>query len=73
MSSLMAGIPIEDYPALAPPPGVQPNFVNPPSYEHTLIILEGIFVPLMLFVVFIRLFVRAKVTKTWGWDDCKLI
>ena len=72
MSSPVPGVPIQDIPALAPPQGVRPNFVNPPSREHELIILEGIFVPLMLLFVSMRLFVRARITKKWGWDDCKI-
>lgn len=71
MASLDPNVPIEDIPALAPPPGVQPNFVNPPSYQHKIIILEGVFVPLMLLAVFVRIFVRARITRMVGWDDCK--
>ena len=72
MSSPIPGVPIQELPALKPPPGERPNFINPPSYEHTLVILEGIFVPLMLLVVSMRLYVRAKIMKKWGLDDCEL-
>lgn len=65
--------PLREYPALRPPPGVMSNFVNPPSYEQTLTVMEGVLVPLMLLAVLVRLYVRAKITRTWGWDDCECI
>ncbi|KAL6719194.1 hypothetical protein ACLMJK_003431 [Lecanora helva] len=72
-SQLPPGVPIQNLPAAKPPQGVRPNFVDPPSYQHALIILEGIFVPLMLLFVFMRIFVRTRISKTWGWDDSTCI
>ena len=37
-----------DTPAMTPPPGVVPNFIDPPSQDGAMIALEAIFVPLML-------------------------
>ena len=62
---------LENAPALRPPPGVQPNYVNPPSYESKILALECVFLPLMLIAVGVRIFVRSRMTKIWGWDDCK--
>lgn len=64
---------IEDIPALQPPPGVQSNFVDPPSLVPSAIVVESIFFPLMILAVLTRLFVRAKITKGWGWDDCNFL
>ena len=33
--------------------------------------LEGVFVSFMFIAVSIRLYVRAAITKRWGWDDCE--
>ncbi len=56
---------------LPPPPGVRPNFVDPPSYETAIIALESVFLTLTLVAVGVRIFVRSQVTKIWGWDDCE--
>lgn len=63
---------LKNVPALKPPPGVQPNFVDPPSFEHTLVTLEAIFCTLMLLAVLVRSYIRTKI-KAWGWDDCKTL
>lgn len=63
---------IKDFPALRPPPGVKSNFVDPPSLVPSAIVVESIFLPLMILAVLTRIFVRAKITKGWGWDDCKI-
>ena len=61
---------IQNEPALRPPLGVLPNFVNPPSFHASVDALEGVFVSFMLVAVAIRVYVRMKITKLWGWDDC---
>lgn len=62
---------LQNAPALKPPPGVRPNFVNPPSYESTIVALEGVFLALMLIALSVRVYVRTRITKSIGWDDCK--
>ncbi|PHH74156.1 hypothetical protein CDD82_5082 [Ophiocordyceps australis] len=54
---------------LRPPPGVQPNYIDPPSKAGTLRTLDAVFLTLMLIAVLIRVFVRLRYTKAWGWDD----
>lgn len=63
--------PFDHYPAATPPTGVTPNFVDPPSKGREIEILDGVFTGLMLLAVLVRLFVRARITKQWGWDDRK--
>lgn len=58
-------------PAGEPPLGITPNFVDPPSQAPAIIALEAVFLPLMLLAVLVRIFVRARVTRGWGWDDCE--
>ena len=59
-------------PGLAPPPGITPNFVNPPSIHLeasiTLVICLAITTPL----VWLRLYTRLYIMKSRGLDDCKL-
>jgi hypothetical protein len=62
-----------DTPASTPPPGQTSNFIEPPSQAPPIIILEGIFIPLMLLTVATRVYVRSRITKVWGFEDSKLI
>jgi hypothetical protein len=70
----VAGIPysvLENYPAGTPPPGVKPNFVDPPSHHTELIVLNTIFLSLMWIVVLMRLYAKGRILRNMGWDDCK--
>ena len=69
----MAAAGLENLPALPPPAGVDSNFINPPSKAHDIYVLEGIFLTLMLLTVAMRIYVRSKVLKEWGWDDCECL
>ncbi|KAI9814561.1 MAG: hypothetical protein M1827_003116 [Pycnora praestabilis] len=60
-------------PVIPPPPGVQSNFVDPPTLKTSLIAVNAIFLPLMLIAVTIRLYVRSHIVKTLGWDDLTCI
>ena len=71
-SSIPPDAAIGNIPALPPPPGVQPNFVNPESFGRAVNIFGGIFVAFMLSALSIRILVRTVITKGWGWDDCTL-
>lgn len=68
----MSNNPLDHIPAGTPPPGVIPNLTDPPSKGDAIVILDGVFVSLMLVSVLIRVYVRLRLVKTWGWDDCKL-
>ncbi|KAK3323216.1 hypothetical protein B0T19DRAFT_199736 [Cercophora scortea] len=58
-----------DMPGAPPPPGITPNFINPPSQARGLLVVDFVFVALTLLAVSIRVFVRRRLTKSWGWDD----
>jgi hypothetical protein len=59
----------DHFPAGPPPPGVAPNFVDPPSLTNTIRVLDGVFVSSMLVALLVRLYVRFRLVRTWGWDD----
>ncbi|OTA91521.1 hypothetical protein M434DRAFT_32685 [Hypoxylon sp. CO27-5] len=61
--------PLDNIPAVKAPPGETSNLINPPSKAQTVTILDAVFVSLMLIAVLIRVFVRSKLVKNWGWDD----
>jgi hypothetical protein len=55
-----------DAPASTPPPGVMPNFLNPPSRQNEMIISEGVFMTIMILAVLTRIYVRAFLLKLGG-------
>lgn len=66
------GIPksvLDNFPAGIPPAGVEPNFINPPSYDVDLIVLNAVLLPLMWIVVSMRLYAKGRILRTMGWDD----
>ncbi|PHH65663.1 hypothetical protein CDD81_1749 [Ophiocordyceps australis] len=58
---------------LRPPPGVTPNYIDPPSKANTLRTIDAVFLTLMLIAVLIRIFVRLRFTRAWGWDDATCV
>jgi hypothetical protein len=61
---------LEKVPAGKPPPGVQPNLVNPTN-DVGYRILAGITVVMviMLFFATLRFYVAIRIKRRMGWDD----
>lgn len=68
----MTNIDLDKLPALTPPPGVTPNFVNPYSQGRAIFITTGICVGFVTPAVTIRVFTKAYVIKRVNLEDCKL-
>ncbi len=60
-----------DLPALAPPPGVTPNFIDPPNLRQPW--LAVVQITLATLAVFMRLFTKKFVVKRVLIDDCESI
>ncbi len=58
-------------PASKPPPGVVPNFVDPPSGAPVLIAVGTVLLAIMLVFACIRFYVKAFVRRNVTADDCK--
>ncbi|KAL8741286.1 MAG: hypothetical protein Q9190_006097 [Brigantiaea leucoxantha] len=56
-------------PALAPPPGVIPNFIDPPNSDPKLIAVLLTCTILTTILVFVRLYTKICLLKSHGWDD----
>ena len=56
-------------PAGEPPPGVTPNYVDPPNLKVAVIVLTTICVVAMTFFVGMRLYTRHVILKSLWWDD----
>lgn len=58
--------------SLGPPPGVEPNFVDPPNQIRENIALHTVCLTLATLGVALRLFTRVLVLRTsLGIDDCE--
>lgn len=68
--SFPAGVPLSEIPSLQPPPGVTPNFIDPPTIAPALIVVNGVFLALMLVAVSIRIYCKGILLRSLGWDDC---
>ena len=65
------GVSLSMIPALAPPHGTQPNFVDPASRAHGVITAFAIITAFMLTFVLTRMYTKALVTRALGWEDGK--
>ena len=57
-------------PAGPPPPGVIPNFVNPPSDGYILIVVGSLLMTVMFLLATLRFYTKIFVVKNTTWDDC---
>lgn len=58
--------------SLGPPPGVEPNFVDPPNQIRENIALHTVCLTLATLGIALRLYTRVLVLRTsLGIDDCK--
>jgi len=68
----LAGNPA-DTPAAPPPPGQTPNFVNPESRSPEATAVISVLTAFAVIIVCLRVYVKATVTKIFGWDDSQYI
>ena len=56
---------------LDPPPGVTPDYVHPHSDGMFNLVCQVVCLTASTLFVWSRMFVKARITKSLGWDDCK--
>ena len=59
------------FPAMFPPPGVTPDFVNPENHGKTAVIVGGFLAGLMLVFIVNRGYTKWCINKKFSWDDCQ--
>ena len=59
-----------DGPAVSPPPGVIPNFVDPPSLYPQIIVTLVLTLSIATLAVIIRVYTKLHVIKAWHLEDC---
>lgn len=57
-------------PAAPPPPGVTPNFDNPPSEEYEIYSISIAMCATATVVLLARLYTRTFILRATGLDDC---
>ena len=57
-------------PGLQPPPGVIPNFIDPPSQAHWVYVTLPICLAVSTPFLWIRLYTVFVILKSHGWADC---
>lgn len=62
--------PMTIYPALLPPHGVTPNFIDPYTRGPVLTIVGSILVAIMMFFVVARAYTKTCINRKVHWDDC---
>lgn len=58
-------------PAGVPPPGILPNFNNPPNLHTSIFAAEAVCLTLTSLAVLIRLYTRHFLLRSVGYDDCQ--
>ncbi|PYI00525.1 hypothetical protein BO78DRAFT_438518 [Aspergillus sclerotiicarbonarius CBS 121057] len=60
-------------PAVAPPPGLTSNFVDPPHCGTKFIVVNCVFLPLAVLALGVRTWTRLFVVRSVSWDDYLMI
>ncbi|MCJ1462825.1 hypothetical protein MMC07_001428 [Pseudocyphellaria aurata] len=60
---------LKTIPAGDPPPGIQPNFSDPPTLVPALLGVGLAFLVLALVCFIVRIYTKFAISKRWGWDD----
>ncbi|KAH8723280.1 hypothetical protein GQ44DRAFT_315681 [Phaeosphaeriaceae sp. PMI808] len=69
MHSFVLSLRGENVGVIPPPPGVSPNFINPPSRQHVVLIINIIFTFVSALFVALRLYTTGIITRSVGIDD----
>jgi hypothetical protein len=59
-------------PALQPPPGVVPNFIDPYTRGPMLLALSAVAIGIMYLFVIARFYCKFSLKHKVTWDDCEL-
>ena len=62
---------LSQIPALNPPPGVIPNFVDPYTRGPKLLALSAVAIGVMYLFVMARFYAKFYVQRRLTWDDCE--
>ena len=69
-SELPPGVPLSQVPSSVPPPGLSPNFVDPPTLHSAIVAVCSVMTLFTLFFVTTRLYLHLHIGHKFGLDDC---
>ena len=58
-------------PAMAPPPGVVPNFVDPPNLRHIVILVLTLCMTFSAIAVLLRMYTKVFILRKVVFEDCR--
>ena len=61
---------LSSQPAIAPPPGVTPSFIDPPSQGYLIVVTVSVCLLCSTLLVLPRIYVSIFTSRTFKWDDC---
>ena len=62
---------LKTIPAGQPPPGIVPNFADPPTLVPVVLGVCIAFMTLAFFCFSIRIYTKLVIAKKWNWADCE--
>ena len=68
-SALPQGLDLSKIPSMMPPPGIQPNFVNPTTLSEPIIAVSATTSILAVTLLFARLYSTSRITRSAGYED----
>lgn len=72
MSLIDSQVPLYERPIQKPPPGIQSNFINPPTLEPVMVTISIVMTTWMLLFAIIRLYANFRSPRGLAIDDCKM-
>ncbi|MCJ1437582.1 hypothetical protein MMC27_006969 [Xylographa pallens] len=61
---------LSNVPALAPPPGIESDFINPQNQSLSFLLVTSILFGIMTIFFLNRIYTKAFIIRKYTWDDC---
>ena len=58
-------------PAMSPPPGVTPNFHDPPNLDAFIALTLAVCVTFSTLAVLLRMYTKVFILRALAWEDCR--
>lgn len=58
-------------PAMAPPPGVTPNFIDPPNLRHIVVLVLTLCMSFSTVAILMRMYTKLFILRKTAFEDCR--
>ena len=72
-SNFPQGLDLSKIPSMLPPPGLQPDFVDPTTLAEPIVAISSTTSALAIILLSARLYSTVRITRSTGYDDCACI